>query len=64
MTAKALLPWTMHLCTDEHTFALLLKEVRGDRSVCNMDVVVFSRGFIRHCTLLYMGVLEIYEGGG
>ena len=29
--ARAVLPWTMHLCTEEHTFALLLEEVRGDR---------------------------------
>ena len=28
--ARTLLPWTMHLCTGEHTFALLLEEVRGD----------------------------------
>ena len=29
--ARALLPWTMHLCTEEHTFVQLLEEVRGDR---------------------------------
>ena len=28
--ARVLLPWTMHLCTEQHTFVQLLEEIRGD----------------------------------